>query len=139
MKIVFQDKNDYILRFDKGEEIISALKNFSFEQKIAGAFFEAIGAVKGTTLAYYDGGIKGYQSKNFEKPMEMISLIGNISYFQGEAVIHCHGCFAAADYGVIGGHIKKAVISATCELKLHAFPISLERKFDGETGLNLLK
>jgi len=38
-----------------------------------------------------------------------------------------------------GGHLNEAVVSATCEVIIEKIEGSIEREFDKETGLNLLK
>ena len=40
---------------------------------------------------------------------------------------------------VVGGHLNRAVISATCELFVRTLPGTVERRLDEETGLNLYR
>ena len=47
---------------------------------------------------------------------------------------------AGNDQGqVFGGHLNRAVISATCEMIVRELPGSVDRAFSTEIGLNLLK
>jgi predicted DNA-binding protein with PD1-like motif len=38
----------------------------------------------------------------------------------------------------LGGHLKTAVVSATCEIVLHQFQREVRRKPDAKTGLSLM-
>ena len=40
---------------------------------------------------------------------------------------------------VYGGHLNKAVVSATCEMVIDIIDGAVERKFSDEIGLNLFK
>ena len=57
---------------------------------------------------------------------------------EGRVYLHVHAAFAD-EYGELrGGHLKEAVVSATCEVFITRFDMDLDRRFDPETGLNIL-
>ena len=62
-----------------------------------------------------------------------------LSEMDGEPYIHIHLTAGRADGTVIGGHLKRAVISATCELVLHTVYGRVPRFYDERTGLNLME
>lgn len=138
MKIIIQKTDDYLLRFDRGEEVFALLKNFCNEQKITAASFQAFGAVEEVTISYYDLATKTYLDQTFHEDLEIVSVLGNISVRQDAIVVHAHGSFSDRAMQVRGGHIKKMIISATCELTLQKFEGKIERKYDEGTGLNLM-
>lgn len=138
MTIIFQDKNTYILRFDKGENVIKELTSFCNEKDITAGHFTGLGACSSVTLAYYDLITKKYLDKTFPNDMEIVGLTGNIAKLGDETVIHSHGVFSDLDYNPYGGHVKELVVSATCELHLTTLKGTMERSFDKETGLNIL-
>ncbi|MBI4159907.1 DNA-binding protein [Candidatus Wolfebacteria bacterium] len=57
----------------------------------------------------------------------------------GKVVIHAHGSFSDKEMKVVAGHVKRLVVSATCEIFLTAMDGKLEREYSEEIGLNLLK
>ena len=65
-------------------------------------------------------------------------MVGNIALMNNEIIVHTHGVFGRQDLSTIGGHIKKLIVSATCEITLTTFEKDFTRSFDEKTGLNLL-
>ncbi len=67
------------------------------------------------------------------------SLTGTINTMNGEFYTHIH-MSAGNDKGeVFGGHLNKAVVSATCEMVIDVIDGSVDRKYDEETGLNVFR
>jgi len=139
MKIILQEQDRFVLRFDQDEEVVEGIKNFSIGQNIKSGYFFGVGAVKEATLSYYDIEAKAYRDRILKERLEIISFMGNASWMGEELVIHGHGSFSNAQYQVTAGHVKKMVISATCEVIFHAFENRIERQFDEKSGLNLLQ
>lgn len=130
--------NGYIIRLEKGEEVIATLSNFSEKEKIPGGFLFGLGAVKDPTLGYFDLEKKEYLKKTFNQEYEISSLVGNIYYFEGKPGVHAHVSLSGKDFNVIGGHLFSATITGTGEFFIYVSDDILERKKDLQTGLNLL-
>ena len=64
---------------------------------------------------------------------------GNITTLNGEIHIHCHAVFGDANMEAIAGHLKGAIVSITCEIFLVKLDSEVERKYDENTGLNLME
>ena len=139
MKIILKNKNKYILRFDPRDELIGSLKDFCIDQDIKSGVFSAIGACNELITSYYNLNKKEYEDKDILERLEIVSLTGSVALFEGNVLIHAHGLFSDSNMQVRGGHVKKLVVSATCELSLEVFDEALEREYDEKTGLNLLK
>jgi predicted DNA-binding protein with PD1-like motif len=135
------DKSLVICRIDRDQEIISVLKEIVRKQNIYGGFFKGIGAVKDVILSYYDLSSKKYIDKEFKGEYEIVSLLGNISYIYAsdEVLVHAHMAISDKNFVVYGGHLKKAIVSVTCELFILTVNDKLERVFNEEIGLYLLK
>ena len=56
----------------------------------------------------------------------------------GEPYGHFHMSFGDGQGRVFGGHLNRAVVSATCELVLQVLEGTVERAMDEEIGLNLM-
>lgn len=138
MKLILKENDKYILRFDSEENLIDKLKEFSNLQNITSAHFTAIGAASNLTLSYFNLNSKLYEDHSIMEDVEIVNITGNISSLNGELTIHMHGMFAKNDLSTIGGHIKKIIISATCEVILERLNSKLTRMKDEQAGLNLL-
>ena len=139
MKSVIKQKNEYFLRLDKGEEILATIKQFCLKENIRSGFFTGIGVIDRLMLSYYDIHEKKYSDKLITKELEITNITGDVSQFLKDTIIHVHGNFSDDKYQVIGGHVKEAVVSATCEIYLRTFNSPMKRKRDEPTGLNLLE
>lgn len=139
MKIILQDGNAYLIRFERGEEVLSVLADACAPKNITGGKISAIGAVEEVVIAHYDLSTKSYMDKTIKERLEIVSLLGNVAMLDGKVIIHAHGSFSDSDMRVCGGHVKRLIVSATCELTLSVFQKPVLRAFDEETGLNLLK
>ncbi len=138
METILKEDNKFILRFDKDEEVINGLVSFCNESSITAGFFSGIGACKEVELSSYDVDKKEYFSKSFQEKLEIVSLTGNVAKMEEKTIIHCHGSFSDPNMELIGGHVKKLIVSATCEILLILFDGKIERKYSKDIGLNLL-
>ena len=57
----------------------------------------------------------------------------------GEFYSHLHMSAGDSQGHVVGGHLNRAVISATCEMAVRVLPGAMDRAFSPEVGLNLWK
>lgn len=133
-----QANNQYVLSIDNHQEIMAALAAFCREKKIIAGDITGIGAISEATFRFLDPATKQYVDKTFEEQMEITSVTGNISQKDGDVYLHVHLTCSRRDYTCVGGHLLKARVNGACELLVTDFgPVSLGRKFDPETGLNL--
>jgi len=89
-------------------------------------------------MIYFDTDKKEYRKKDFKGDYELTSLVGDLFHFEGKPGVHAHVNLSGPDFGVIGGHLFKAVITGTGELFIHTTDETLKRKKDPSSGLNLL-
>ena len=125
-----------IARLDKGEEIHEQLRLIALKEDIKLASVSALGAVDDVTVGVFVTQEKRYHANRFTGDMEIVSLTGTVSTMNGEYYAHLH-MSAGNDKGqVFGGHLNRAVISATCEMVIRIIDGSVDRKFNEEIGLN---
>ena len=129
----------YFVRIDRGEEIISQLKTLCEHEKINLAEVKALGAVDDFEVGLFDVVEKKYHRNNFKFPAEITCLWGTVTTQNGKFYSHIHLSAADKDGKVFGGHLTKAVVSATCEMIVDVSDGIVERKFNEEVGLNLFE
>lgn len=128
-----------IARIDKGEEILEKVKEIALKENIKLASISALGAVNDFTVGVFKTDEKKYYSNSFQGYFEITSLTGTINTMNGEFYIHIHMSAGNEKGEVFGGHLNRAVVSATCELVITIIDGSVDRYFDEEIGLNLFK
>ena len=131
--------NKYFLRIDKGEEVISKLKEFCTKENIKLAEVRALGASDNYELAVFDVNTKKYASTKYNVYSEISSLWGTVTTMNGEFYSHIHMTAGTADGKTYGGHLVSVTISATCEMIVEPSEGIIERKFNDEVGLNLFE
>lgn len=130
---------DIAVRLEVGEEVVASLAEIAEREGVTFASVSGIGAADDIAVSVYDVGAKRYFDNEYREPMEITSILGTVSEMDGEPYIHIHLTAGRADGTVIGGHLKRAVISATCELVLHTVYGRVPRFYDERTGLNLME
>ena len=128
-----------VLRIDRGEEILEQLKIMALKEEIKLAEVSALGAVNDFTVGVFNTDEKKYYANHFEGAFEIVSLVGTVNTMNGEFYAHLH-MSAGNDKGeVFGGHLNRAVISATCEMVVRVIDGRVDRAFSEDVGLNLFK
>ena len=129
----------YVVRMDKGEEILEQVKALAMAEDIRLASVQALGAVNDITVGVFDTVRKEYHANHFQGAFEIVSLTGTIDSMNGEFYSHLHMSAGDSQGHVVGGHLNRAVISATCEMAVRVLPGAMDRAFSPEVGLNLWK
>lgn len=132
--------NDTIVaRIDKGEEILEKIKEIALKENITLANINALGATNEFTVGVFKIDEKKYYANEFKGNFEIVSLTGTINTMNDEFYTHIH-MSAGNDKGeVFGGHLNRAIVSATCEMVIHIISGKVDRYFDEEIGLNLFQ
>lgn len=133
----FQDT--FFIRLDPSEEILESLEAFAEKEQIALAEISGIGALKELDICVYDTAEKVYHNNHYEEAMELLSLSGTLTQKDGTPYLHLHAAAGMGNGEAVGGHLKRAVISATGEIVLRVIPGKVDRKFSEAVGLNLFQ
>lgn len=133
----FQDS--YVIRLEKGEDVIEKLKEICKKENIKLAEITGIGASNLVEIGVFNVNTKEYNTKKFEGMFEITSLIGNVTRKNDEVYLHIHINFGDENGNVRGGHLVKSNISATSEIILRKIDGKVNRKLNDEIGLNLLE
>lgn len=131
--------NKIIARIDKGEEILTTIKEISLKENIKLASVQALGATDEFTVGVYKVDEKKYYANEFKGYFEIVSLTGTINTMDGEFYTHIHMSVGNDKGEVFGGHLNKAIVSATCEMVIDIIDGNVDRNYDEETGLNVFR
>lgn len=132
-------QNTLVVRMDRGEEILEQLKAVAEKEHVQLADVSALGAVNDFTVGVFDTEKKEYHANHFEGAYEIVSLVGTVSTKDGEFYAHLHMSAGDGKGAVFGGHLNRAVISATCEMVIQIIDGQVDRRFDETIGLNLFR
>ena len=115
------------------------VKELALKENIRLAAVQALGATNSFTVGVYNVAEKKYYANTFSGSFEIVSLTGTINTMNGAFYTHLH-MSAGNDKGeVFGGHLNRAVVSATCEMVVDVLDGTVDRQYDPVTGLNLFK
>ena len=128
-----------LVRIDKDEEILEKVKELALKEKIRLAAVQALGATNSFTVGVYNVAEKKYYANTFSGSFEIVSLTGTINTMNGEFYTHLHMSAGNDEGEVFGGHLNRAVVSATCEMVVDVLDGTVDRAYDPVTGLNLFK
>lgn len=129
----------YIVRMDRGEEILSGLVSLCEKENIRLAQVDALGAVDHAVVSVYDVPARTFYRKAFDEPMEISNLCGTVSRKDGQVYIHLHVTLCDRDLLAHGGHANELRVSATCEMTVRVLPGEVERRMDEQVGLNVFR
>lgn len=128
-----------IARIDKDEEILEQVKQIALKEDIKLASVQALGAIRSFTVGVFKPEEKEYLSNEFTGNFEIVSLTGTINTMNQEFYCHLH-LSAGNDQGqVFGGHLNRAIVSATCEMVIQIIDGAVDRYYDEQIGLNLFQ
>ncbi len=131
--------NTIVARIDKGEEILEQIKTIALKENIKLAAVRALGAVNDFTVGVFKTAQKEYRSNSFSGDFEIVSLTGTINTMDNEFYCHLHMSAGNEKGEVFGGHLNRAVVSATCETVITEINGRVDRHFDENIGLNLFE
>ena len=131
--------NQYVLRLDPEEEIVTSLKKLAIKENVKVANVTGIGALNHLVIGVFDTDEKKFIGNTYDETLEATAICGNISTMDGEVYVHIHLTAGRRDGSAIGGHLQEGTISATGELVVTVIDGVVEREFNEEIGLNVFR
>ncbi|MBI2096631.1 MAG: DNA-binding protein [Candidatus Sungbacteria bacterium] len=138
MRVIHQANNTHVLAWNRGEEVLSGLREYLVSENIRAGHLAGLGAAESLEIAFYNLETKEYEKRATNYDVEILSLVGNVAMLEGQPIIHLHGVFAKRDFSAFGGHIFRIVVAGACEIHLTVLDGLMQREYDEATGLNLL-
>ena len=126
-------------RLAKGSDLLGALEEQCRLHKITLGEVWAIGAVTKARVGYYQQDIQKYLFLDLDRPMEILTLIGNVSLKDGQIMVHAHITLSDEAGRAHGGHLAAGTPVFSCEFVLQECQSEkvFQRQLDQETGLFL--
>lgn len=130
--------NDWVIRLEKGDEILSTLSDFCLRMGIFLGTVQGIGATDRLRIGLFDPSENRYLTTDVSKNLEITALLGNISRLGDGVRLHLHITAADGEGHTWAGHLDHAFVSVTCEVFIRQIDGDVERVHDPDTGLYLL-
>lgn len=125
------------IRLELGDEVHSSLTEVATREAVSGGWFSGIGKASDVELGYYNLERKDYDRTPVAGDVEVASVTGSLGLVDGKPFVHLHAVVSDPTGVTRGGHLFRAVTSATLEFVLLVADGPIERTSDEETGLNL--
>jgi predicted DNA-binding protein with PD1-like motif len=132
--------DDYIIRMNRGEELLTDLQEVCEKEKITLGSVQGIGALGEITIGVFDRKQFKYLTETYKGDFEIASCMGDISTKEGKNYLHIHIVIGNVhESRIYAGHLSKGIISLTGEFIIHKINGIVEREYSEEVGLNLYK
>lgn len=112
-------KQDWYLKFDKGDEIVSILTEFCVENKIIMASITAIGAIDTADIGFYSVDNQVYEHNVLQENLEIVNITGNVQIKENKIQPHLHATLSDEKLQTYAGHLFMARVSVVCEMFIH--------------------
>ncbi len=128
-------------RLERGEAIVDGLLGMARRHEVRTAWLSVIGALEWVEIGELDQATRSYKpARRFDSPCEILSLVGNVSRWDGAPFLFAHVTVSRAHAGVIevvGGHLVGGSVYS-CEVFIECLDeLDLVRVPDPGTGLAL--
>ena len=130
----------FMVRLPTGVDLLEELTRLCREKNIVQGEVRAIGAVTRARIGYYDQAARRYEYLDFEEPLEILALMGNVSLLEGQPMVHAHLTLADEEGRALGGHLAPGTLVFACEACIRELlprGHGLVRGMDDITGLLL--
>ncbi len=128
----------FLLRLEKGEELVSTVGDFCKKSKISGGWITGLGGVTSVQVGYYHLKRQKYVWRHVKNVVELTNLTGNISQIGDEVILHLHATVTDTRNKAYGGHLREATTGGTVEIFIQTLGVKLTRSLDKNIGLPLL-
>lgn len=128
----------HLFRLPKDADLLTALETICLERDINHASIALIGALTRASLGFYLQDERRYVSHDVDKPLEILSGIGNVSLKEGRPFVHLHLSLSDDTGAALGGHAMPGcrVFAAEAAIQPAEGP-NRHRVYDEATGLFL--
>jgi predicted DNA-binding protein with PD1-like motif len=126
----------FVLEAD--EDPIALLTGAARDYQLASCQITAVGGFSQAVLGYFDRARREYLKIPITEQVEVLSLLGDVAYDDGQRVVHVHCVVGLRDGSTRGGHLLDARVWPTLEVIVTEWPAYLRKRFDPAIGLALI-
>lgn len=140
MAVLYEVKptKTFMGRLEHDADLLEEITKFCVENNIRSGRVEALGALKNARLGFYNQSTFEYEYHEFNEPLEITNLIGNISVKDGAPMVHAHVTLSDDEGKAFGGHLSPGTTIFACEIIIQVFDgPEFTRGFDQQTRLPL--
>lgn len=134
MHVRRETEDTFLVCLHPGELVRQCLEQACLDWGIFGGSVSGIGGVREVELGFWRS--PDYQRKALAGNWELLSLLGNISSYEGRPFAHLHVSLADENLNVLGGHFFEARVTATAEIFLSR-TAPIVREWDAAVGAAL--
>jgi predicted DNA-binding protein with PD1-like motif len=113
----FDLKRVHVLRVDQGKEVLREILRVCDENGIKAAIILGLGLLSRSKIAFFDIETQSYRYMDLEEPMELASLVGNVSLKEGKPFAHVH-VVLGNERGTSAGHLVEGYAGGTVEITI---------------------
>lgn len=132
-----RDGSRVFIRLEMGDEVHPSLVRIAEREQAFGGWLSGIGAAREVELGYYDLERKDYDRVRIDGDVEIASASGTLGLVDGKPFVHLHAVVSDRRCETRGGHLFRAVATATLEFVMFVAEKPIERTRDEATALNL--
>jgi len=110
-------RNIHVLRVDEGEEVVKEILRACEERGIRSAILVGLGLLSRSKIAFFDPATQSYRTMEIDEPLELASLIGNISLKDGKPFAHIH-VVIGDERRTLAGHLVEGYVGGTVEVAI---------------------
>lgn len=134
MHVRRETEDTFLVCLQPGEFVRQCLEQVCLDWGILGGSVSGIGGVRDVELGFWSS--PDYLRKTLAGNWELLSLLGNISSYEGRPFAHLHVSLADENFNVVGGHFFEARVTATAEIFLYR-TAAIVREWDAAVGAAL--
>lgn len=137
-EFIFTASRPLLGRLERGSDLLDQLTEYCRQRDIRAGAVWAIGALERARLGYFDQAAGSYRTREWDQPLEIVSLSGNISEKDGRPFAHLHAVLADERGDCHGGHLLEGCRVFACEFAVLQLDGEIPRRTaDPATGLAL--
>ncbi len=130
---------NFALVFDMEDDLLEHLQRFCEAEHVATAQLCGIGGLRRASVGYYDMEKRRYEPIDVDEQVELLSILGNVTQYEGKPKIHAHCVLGHRDGHTTGGHLLGAIVRPTLELMVGERNSPLYRVDRPDVGIPLIQ